>query len=419
MLRLLYAATAVSIAAELSFTLYVDVYGLLNLIGHFLEIVAFYLIYKAIIETGLVRPYNLLFRNLKQSEEQYRDLYEEAPNAYLSVGIDGRIERANRRTAELLGYRPEEMVGRPVFELYADTAGARGRARELFRKFLDGEQIQDEEMEMRRADGSHIWVRRSVRPIKDNKGQTIGSRLQIVDVTEHKKLNDLKDEFIGLVSHELRSPMTVITGAINTALTEAERLSPEETRQLLEDAAKEADTLSNILGNLLELTRIRANRLTLHAEEISLKKVVQAAIDEVNRLSSDHPVDVNLPRDLPPVYADELRLERILYNLLENAAKYSPAESRIQVTARTEDDHLVISVSDRGPGISRADQARLFAPFERLEEYRTDSTRGLGLGLLVCRRLVEAHGGRIWIESELGRGATFSFTMPLSQEETG
>lgn len=413
-LRLLYASIIVTVASELSFTFYEHPYGLPNLIGHFLKIVSFYLIYKAIIEIGLVRPYDLLFRNLKHSEERFRDLYQEAPNAYLSVGVNGRIERANRSATQLLGYSLDELVGRPVLDLYADTTNGKFKAKGVFQRFLAGEEIRNEELEMRRVDGSNVWTNLSVRPIRDKEGQVVASRSEIVDITERKKLDQLKDDFISLVSHELRSPMTVITGAINTALTEAERLSPEETRQLLKDAALESELLSNLLGNLLELSRIQANRLSLHTEAISFSKVIQDVIDEVKRQTSAHKFVINLPRRLPPVYADELRLERILYNLLENAVKYSPPGSKIRVSVRPEKEHLVIGVSDEGRGISLSDQAKLFAPFQRLEEFRLDGTRGIGLGLLVCRRLVEAHGGQIWVKSEPGHGSTFFFTMPLS-----
>jgi signal transduction histidine kinase len=246
----------------------------------------------------------------------------------------------------------------------------------------------------------------------------VASRSIVVDISGHKRLEQLKDDFIGLVSHELRSPMTVITGAINTALTEAERLSPEETHQLLKDAALEAELLSNILGNLLELSRVQANRLFLHTEAIDVRRVVQDAVEGIKRQSSAHQFMVSLPRKLPPVYADPLRLERILYNLLENAVKYSPQGGKIRVSVKPEKEHLIISVSDQGVGISAADQGKLFAPFQRLEEFRPEGTRGVGLGLLVCRRLVEAHGGQIWVESELGRGSTFFFTLPLNKRHS-
>jgi PAS domain S-box-containing protein len=413
-LRLLIVAIIVTIASELSFTLYESPFGFPNLLGHFLKIAAFYLIYKAIVETGLVKPYDLLFRDLKLREEQYRDLYEESPDTYLSVGKDGRIERANRRATELLGYSREELVGKPAFDLYAETPRGRKAAEEVFRRFLAGVEVRDQELEVRRADGSSVWVNLSVRPIRDKEGRVVSSRSVMVDITKQKKLDQLKDDFIGLVSHELRSPMTVITGAINTALTEAERLSPEETRQLLKDAAAESESLSNLLANLLELSRAQAQRLVLYSEAISVKKVIGDAVDKIKRQYSAHKFVVNLPRRLPPVYADPLRLERILYNLLENAVKYSPPGERVRVSAKPQGEQLVIGVSDQGIGISPADQAKLFGPFQRLEK-RPSGVRGIGLGLMVCRRLVEAHGGHIWVESEPGHGSTFFFTMPLSQ----
>jgi PAS domain S-box-containing protein len=417
-LRFLFAAIIVTVASELAFTFYQSPYGLPNLIGHFLKIVAFYLIYKAIIETGLVKPYDLLFRNLKQNEEQYRDLYQEAPNAYLSCGVDGIIKRANRSAVELLGYRRGELVGRPMADLYAGTPDGRAKAQVIFQRFLAGEEIRAHELELQRADGSKVWVSLSIRPIRDKEGKVVASRSEIVDITEHKKLDQLKDDFIGLVSHELRSPLTVIMGAINTVLSEGDYLSEEETRQLLKDAALESETLSHLLGNLLELSRAQAERLVLHAEAIDVKRVVQEAIEGVQRQYSTHQFVVSVPPELPPVYADPLRLERILYNLLENAVKYSPRGEEIKVSVRPDGEQLVIGVSDRGVGISPADQARLFAPFQRLEESRPGGTRGVGLGLLVCQRLVEAHGGRIWVESEPGRGSTFFFTLPLNQEHS-
>jgi len=539
-LRLLVAAIIVTILSELSFTLYESPFGLPNLIGHFLKITSFYLIYKAIIETGLVRPYDLLFRNLKHSEEQYRDLYEEAPSAYFSIGADGGIRQANRSAVDLVGYRLDELIGRPVLDLYADTPNGKPKAKGVFQNFRAGREIHGEELEMCRADGSNIWISLSVRPLYDEEGRVVLSRFQAVDITdrkqaeeriryqkellentleslthpfyvvnvndhtieiansaarlgkpignqkcytmthgnskpcsglehpcpleevkntgkpstvehihyneygtttnvevhgypifdkegnvtrmitysiditERKKLDQLKDDFIGLVSHELRSPLTVITGAVNTVLTEGARLSPEETRQLITDAALEADLLSHLLSNLLELSRAQANRLLIHAEPVSVARIVQDTFEEIKRQASPHQFILDIPKKLPTVYADRLRLERILYNLIDNAMKYSPQGGEVRVSVKSEDERLVISVSDQGIGISLTDQAKLFGPFQRIEESKLEGVRGLGLGLLVCRRLVETHGGQIWVESEPGKGSTFFFTLPLS-----
>ncbi len=240
------------------------------------------------------------------------------------------------------------------------------------------------------------------------------SKLEIFhDITERKRVEELKDEFIGLVSHEMRTPLTVITGGLNTLLTEEANLSRKEKRQLLEDAAWESQTLAHILGNLLELSRAQANRLFLSLEPVDLRVVIRNAIRRVKRQSSIHRFTTSLSRDLPHVHADVMRLERILHNLLENAIKYSPDGGNIRVSAKVDSEHLVIGVSDQGIGISPQDQVKLFAPFQRLEDSRIERVKGVGLGLLVCRRLVEAHGGRVWVQSELGKGSTFFFTLPL------
>jgi len=290
-----------------------------------------------------------------------------------------------------------------------------GRHNFLVRCLNEGMQEPYEtEYRAKHKNGDVLWVRESIYPSYSSDGIIESFVGKITNITERKKLDQLKDDFIGLVSHELRSPLTVITGAINTALTEAERLSPEETRQLLKDAALEAESLSHLLGNLLELSRIQANRLTLHAEAIIIRKVIKGTVAEIKRQSSAHQFVVDLPRKLPTVNADELRLERILYNLLDNAVKYSPRGGEIRVSVRPQEEHLAVRVSDQGIGIAPSHQAKLFGPFQRLEESRPEGAGGLGLGLLVCRRLVEAHGGRIWVESKPGQGSTFSFTIPLS-----
>jgi signal transduction histidine kinase len=208
----------------------------------------------------------------------------------------------------------------------------------------------------------------------------------------------------------------VIIGAINTALDEWQSLSAEELHQLMRDAAIEAEALSHLLGNLLELSRAQADRLLLNVEPVALQRSARKAIERLNRQAyPPHRLVVDLPGRLPHVRADELRLERVLYNLLENGMKYSPEGSEIRVSARREDDHLVVSVSDQGGGISPRDQAKLFKPFHQIGQVAPGPLGGAGLGLLVCRRLVEAHGGRIWVESEPGNGSTFSFTLPITK----
>ncbi|GAG63444.1 unnamed protein product, partial [marine sediment metagenome] len=303
--------------------------------------------------------------------------------------------------------------GRTTEFLYPDKSEFLDFGNKLKSAIAAGEDILHTEQLLKRKSGE-VFSAEITTTIYREKGEVVRVTSIVRDITERKKLDQLKNEFIGFVSHELRSPMTVIAGAVNTVLTEGARLSPEETRQLLQDAALEAQSLSHLLGNLLELSRVQVNRLIIHVEPVDVKKVIRETAEEMKRQSSTHQFIVDIPKKLPPVHADQLRLERVLHNLIENAVKYSPQGGEIRVSAKSEGERLVIGVSDQGIGISLSDQAKLFGPFRRLEESRPDGAGGVGLGLLVCHRLVEAHGGRIWIESEPGKGSTFFFTLPLS-----
>jgi PAS domain S-box-containing protein len=244
------------------------------------------------------------------------------------------------------------------------------------------------------------------------------SKLEIFrDITERKDLEKLKDEFVGLVSHELRSPLTVITGGIYTMLSEWKRLTERDKLQLLQDAAVESESLSRLLDNLLDLSRAQAGKLSLYPETLDINKLVRSTIKKIKLIAPEHHISVHLPKKLSSVTADRVKVERILYNLIHNAVKYSPANSNVEIFAVQGEQFLTVCVRDHGGGISDINQAMLFQPFQRLDKEGSSSTRGTGLGLLVCRRLVEAHGGHIWVESKLGEGSTFFFTLPLRRKE--
>ena len=227
---------------------------------------------------------------------------------------------------------------------------------------------------------------------------------------DHKKTDRMKDEFISLVSHELRTPLTVITGSLRAA--RSEEISPDEARELLDNAIQGADSLEIILENMLELSRDQVGRLYLRTEQVSISGLVESVIHKLEGQGATQRFLVEFPDDLPTVKADSVRMERILYNLLENASKYSPEQSEIKVYARKEGDFVVTRVTDQGVGISPENQDKIFGLFERLETV-SQSTTGVGLGLVVCKRLVEVQGGWIKVESELGKGSTFSFALPL------
>jgi PAS domain S-box-containing protein len=350
---------------------------------------------------------------LRQSEQKYRALVESSPDGILSLNSHGRIVDCNQAVCGLLGYTRQYLNGKDILALHANMVHDLGSA---FRSRLVQSDVVEQEFELIGHDGKTVPVWAKTVRLTAHTSTDTQSIVYLRDIAQRRKMDELKDEFISLVSHEFRSPLTVVIGAINTALMEAPRLTRREMHQLLEDASVEAQSLANLLDNLLELSRARANRLMLHVEPVSLRRVVKNAMDKVRQQSTGHRFAAELPRGSLSLAADPLRLEHILYNLLENAAKYSPNQGDIRVFARREGKCLVVGVSDCGIGLSPEDKARLFEPFERVGDRKNSRVKGVGLGLLVCRRLVEAHGGRIWVESDLGKGSTFFFTFPLQNQ---
>jgi PAS domain S-box-containing protein len=233
------------------------------------------------------------------------------------------------------------------------------------------------------------------------------------DITERKQAEQVKDEFIGMVSHELKTPLTVVTGAINVVMNDA--IPEEEKRTLIGDAAWGAETMADIVDNLLELSRWQSHRLVLQQAPLNLGQTISTSVERSSKKSTRHRIVADVPATLPEVRADRTRIERILDNLIDNAIKYSPDGGEVKVSGETQGDSVLISVKDQGMGISPVGREKLFQPFERLEAVVPGSAiQGIGLGLVVCRRLVEAHGGRIWVESEPGKGSKFCFTLPMS-----
>ncbi len=351
---------------------------------------------------------------LKSSRDYLKKLTDSMWDAVFSVKMPERVIEWANDSFRLTGYEPEECIGKTTQFLYPDERGFFTFGDKLKSAIAGGKDILHTEQLLKRKSGEVFPAEITTTFFKE-KGKVVRVTSIVRDVTDRKKLEQLKDDFISLVSHELRTPLTVIMGSLDTVLGEGARLSPDETRQLLQDAAQETESLSHLLGNLLELSRAQAERLFLYTEPVSIQKVVQETVDKIKRQSSTHRFVIDLAKEPPPVHADPLRVERILYNLLENAVKYSPRGSEIRVFAKPDREYLVIGVSDQGVGISPSDQVKLFRPFQRLEQSRLEGVKGAGLGLLVCRRLVEAHGGRIWLESEVDRGSTFLFTLPLEQ----
>jgi PAS domain S-box-containing protein len=346
---------------------------------------------------------------LRQTKDYLENLinYANAPIIVWNPKLE--ITRFNHAFEELTGHKADEVLGEKV-DILIPSDNRVATLKMINRAAKKGERWEAVEIPIQHVNGSVCTVLWNSATLFDVDGKTpLATIAQGQDITERKKVEQLKDEFIGLVSHELRTPLTVISGSLQTAMSEG--LSREDVRELLQNAAEGADSLETILENMLELSRYQAGRLQLRVEMVSIADGVQTVIEKLKRQGICREFLIDIPKELPPVEADPVRVERILFNLMENATKYSPEDGKITVSSRTQDAVVVTSVTDQGSGISPDDQPKLFEPFRQLETSQR-RTKGIGLGLMVCKRLVEAQGGWIKVESELGKGSTFSFALP-------
>ncbi len=350
-------------------------------------------------------------RELGETRDYLDNLFNYANAPIIVWNPEFEITRFNHAFEWLTGHSADEVLGVKLDILFPDDS--RDGSMKHIREATSGERWEVVEIPIKHKDGTvHILLWNSANLYASDDKTTVATIAQGQDITDRKRVDKMKDEFIGLVSHELRTPLTVITGSLRTAMSAG--LSPKDVRELLQNAAEGADSLAAILENMLELSRHQAGRLQLRMEPMSIADVAKGVIEKLKGQGISHQFLIDIPRDLPPVEADPLRVERILYNLLENAVKYSPEESEIKVFARAEKRLVVTGVADKGIGISPEDRTRVFELFERLG--KLSRTQGLGLGLVVCKRLVEAQGGQIWVESEPGKGSTFYFTLPMNRK---
>ena len=221
----------------------------------------------------------------------------------------------------------------------------------------------------------------------------------------------LRGSLLSSVSHDLRTPLTSIGGAASSLLEQGDTLAPATRRELLQTIHDEAERLARQVNNLLEMTKLEAGRMTVAKEPQPLEESLGAALNRLDKLLDARPLRMHLAPDLPMVPVDAVLIEQVFFNLLENAAKYTPVDTPIDISAHATTDAVTVEIADRGPGFSAGDEERIFEKFYRGSTPRT--APGTGLGLAICKGIVRAHGGKMWAENREGGGAVFRFTLPL------
>jgi len=366
---------------------------------------------------------------LRESEERFRRAFEDSGVGKLLTGLDGSLPRVNRAFAAMLGYSVEELQSLD-FQAITHPDDVAESAEVMTR--LQTETGGSARIEKRylHKNGSVVWVDMSTVLLRDVAGQPHHFVSDVVNITEQKRaeeeikrknaqlveLNKEKNQLLGMAAHDLRNPLSIVNTASAFLLDDASRLLPEAKRaEFLRRINSGSKFMLNLIDDLLDVTKIEAGRLDLELKDGDLCGLIEENL-ALNRMLANKKnirLDFAPESGLPPLRFDRGKVEQVLNNLVSNALKFSASGTVVTVRASRVDGNVVVSVRDQGQGIPVEELDKLFKPFGKTSVRGTAGEKSTGLGLAICRKIVEGHGGRIWAESELSRGSVFSFSLPI------
>ncbi len=357
---------------------------------------------------------------LQEQTRRLEALIESLQDGLILEDLEGKVLYANRRMGELLDLPSQDMIGSNshflIDRLLSFASGdSKSNARQAVEAVLKGDRTRRVKIE--------ITSRRQIRflqlnvfDVTDLSNLPIGRGLILRDVTRIQEIDRMKSSLISTVSHELRTPLAAIKGYATTLLAEDVEWDSVSQREFLQIISNETDRLSKLVSDLLDMSRIEAGNLDVSRSECSLLDLVHRAAARSHPNPNSRLV-IDIPKDIPPLFVDPQRIEAVLRNLIENAAKYADAPSPITISANWQNGNLVVRVRDEGPGIPPEFSQSVFQSFYRLEKGLTRNVQGAGLGLAICQGFILAHGGDIWLEhQDIGTCISFSLPQPSSDD---
>ena len=374
---------------------------------------------QAALVIGNVRKY----RDERRARADLETLIDTSPVGVVVFDArTGVLMSFNREARRIVGGL--QTPGYPLEQLLDVTTVRRADGRDialdkvsLAQALSTGETVRAEEIVMHVPDGRSVTTLVNATPIRSQDGELESVVVTLQDMAPLEELGRLRADLLGMVSHELRLPLTSIRGSAVTLLDDSSDVDPAELRQFLQIIVQQASHMRDLIGDLLDVARIATGTLPVSPEPTEISSLVDRARNTFLSSGGRHDLDLDLALDLPLVMADRQRIVQVLGNLLSNAARHSLESSVIRVSAVREDFHVAVTVADEGTGISAEQLPHLFRKFSRTHEDGEREAGSAGLGLAICKGIVEAHGGRIWAESEgLGQGARFTFTIPVVED---
>ncbi len=369
-----------------------------------------------------------LYQQIYQEKQRMDAIIEQSADGVMILGPDLRIKEFNKALSLMTGWRSEETVGRCHQEIFTwqklrtdmdlETARTSGwpfpGAAHLYVEG-DLQRLYDEHDPM--AVGGMVSLGITYAPLMDENGRMTDIIAGVRDLTRYREEEELQKTFISVVSHELKTPVSIIKGYAGTLRREDAHWSPEVIDESLTVIEEEADNLTNLINSLLEVSRLQAGNFNLEiSDDVMLPRIMERVVQRFQTQTDDHTFAIHFPEDFPPIWGDERRLTQVMNNLISNAIKYSPEGGEIVIRGEVHPRHVTILVRDSGLGIAEQDQHKIFQKFSRLDNALSRKTEGTGLGLYLTKAIIEAHNGRIWFHNNPdGPGTTFTLSLPRDE----